>query len=120
MEKTELAEGDLVCLQPGQNTPKSGTILFRAADEVEIMRFETNGDCYVRGQLVDNNETVYKEFRAWLEAVEAFQNPMLTNHRLVEADKILRMFGDGGVFKDEAYDALRIYCSTYSPLTEAK
>ena len=32
----------------------------------ELLRFEANGDIYVRGEKVDSNRKVYEEFREWL------------------------------------------------------
>jgi len=34
----------------------------------EMIRFDTNGEVYVRGQLVDDNKEVYQAFKDWLAA----------------------------------------------------
>lgn len=34
---------------------------------VEILRFERGGDCFVRGEKVDSNPSVYKAMREWME-----------------------------------------------------
>lgn len=34
--------------------------------DVELMRFEDNGDIFVRGEKVDSNPAVYAAFRSWL------------------------------------------------------
>lgn len=41
-------------------------IVFTVGTE-EMMKFEDNGNVYIRGQLVDDNEEVYKAFKDWLE-----------------------------------------------------
>lgn len=36
------------------------------AKQTEILRFELNGDCYVRGEKVDRNPEVYRALREWM------------------------------------------------------
>lgn len=45
---------------------KEGAFIFQLANGSEVMRFEPDGRCFVRGELVDNNVEVYKAFRSWL------------------------------------------------------
>ena len=33
----------------------------------EVLRFELNGDCYVRGEKVDSNPEVYRALSEWME-----------------------------------------------------
>jgi len=48
--------------------PKDGKIIFvtGAPSFIEVLRFEPNGDCYVRGELVESNPKVWEAFREWL------------------------------------------------------
>jgi len=48
---------------------KNGHLTFRCAGGNEVLRFEPNGNAYVRGELVDSNKEVYVALRQWLNMV---------------------------------------------------
>ena len=66
--------GDVI-FQPGDGQDVTGvklqefdgSIRFELADRTEVMRFKPDGRVYVRGELVDDNMTIYKVFKTWLE-----------------------------------------------------
>lgn len=45
---------------------KPSHISFYAGGGVEMMRLEANGDIYVKGRLVENDELVVQTFKQWL------------------------------------------------------
>ena len=59
-----VAGGDITFL-PGRGKP-SGSIIFALADGREMMRFDPDGDVYVRGNWVDDNVDIYLHFKRWL------------------------------------------------------
>ena len=67
------APGDLVFktgkgASAGNSLPAipDGSFRFVLADGTEVLRIESIGAVYVRGQLVDSDASVYQGFRAWL------------------------------------------------------
>lgn len=52
-----------------------GAFLFVLADGAEVMRFEPTGEVIVRGQKVDDNVEVYKNFRAWFMHADIKMEP---------------------------------------------
>jgi NTP pyrophosphatase (non-canonical NTP hydrolase) len=51
---------------PINNEPGPGEIKFMNGDSTEFMRFENNGDIYVKGNLVDNDVEVLRAFREYM------------------------------------------------------
>jgi len=56
------------------NGGQSGRILFMVGPEkgkepIEMMRFEPNGDIFIRNEKVDNNYVVYEQVKQWLGLV---------------------------------------------------
>ena len=47
-------------------SPPPGEITLRTGGGVDVMVFKHNGDIFVRGEKVDNNQEVYREFKEWL------------------------------------------------------
>ena len=47
----------------------AGQLLFHGQN-VEYLRFESNGDIYVQGRLVENDKQVVEAVRAWLSNVQ--------------------------------------------------
>ncbi len=58
--------GGNVTISPGEGQP-AGSIIFKLADESEMMRFDPDGKIYVRGEQVDDNQGIYMHFRRWLQ-----------------------------------------------------
>lgn len=58
------AGGDIT-ISPGSGKP-SGSIVFTLADGREMLRFDQDGDVYVRGEQVDDNQDIYLHFKRWL------------------------------------------------------
>jgi len=58
--------GGNVTISPGNGKP-SGDIIFKLADEREMMRFDHDGKVYVRGEQVDDNQGIYMHFRRWMQ-----------------------------------------------------
>lgn len=48
------------------NQQDGGALIFLTCDNVEVMRFARNGDCYVKGNLVENDKEIIKELKQWL------------------------------------------------------
>jgi len=68
------SKGGDVIIVPGKASPsvpiaQDGSIVFRMADGVEVLRFDPDGKVFVRGHHVDSNELIYAEFRHWLTTV---------------------------------------------------
>lgn len=49
---------------------KEGELVLGVTGNREYMRFEPNGDIYVRGNKVATDLEVYEGFKAWLKAVQ--------------------------------------------------
>lgn len=60
--------------------PEPGGILFVAGPNREVMRFDPNGDVFVRGEKVDSNQRVYEEFRAWMNGAGLPRVKQLEKH----------------------------------------
>ena len=53
-------------MSAGQDS-KEGSIIFHLANGAECLRFEPDGKVFVRGEQVDDNMAIYKQFKLWLE-----------------------------------------------------
>lgn len=47
-------------------TTPGNLLILSTAGPKEVLRFEANGDVYVRGEKVDSNKEIYEAFKAWL------------------------------------------------------
>jgi len=56
-------------LEPTFVQQKPGNLTVTLAGNVEVLRFEPNGDIYVRGKLTENDKAVVQGMREFVEAV---------------------------------------------------
>jgi hypothetical protein len=49
-----------------QHDAEAGNLILSTAGPREVLRFEANGDVYVRGEKVDSNKEIYEAFKAFL------------------------------------------------------
>ena len=47
---------------------KDGSIIFSLANGTEVIRFDPDGKCFVRGEQVDDNVMIYREVVRWFAA----------------------------------------------------
>lgn len=48
------------------STVQQNSIVFYVGEGKEVMRFEENGDIFVKGRLVENDVEVIQQFKEWL------------------------------------------------------
>lgn len=46
-----------------------GSISFRIQGGLEVVRFDPNGDCFVRGELVENNKECWEALKNWIKTL---------------------------------------------------
>src|ERR1700729_2433004 len=81
------------CYDLPNTSPNSGNIIFIAANQVEVLRFEANGDAFVRGEKVDNNQEVYREAVAFFRSINQAniqEKPMSDNKKCPHCETSLR------------------------------
>lgn len=74
--KTVFAPGKAGVPVPGQKLrPTDGELIFSLASGKEMLRFDPNGDCFVRGEKVESNKAIWIAFHVWLKAVNIYRLP---------------------------------------------
>ncbi len=69
-----VGQGGDVVLSPGSGCPP-GSIRFLLPDNIEFMRIEHDGRCFVQDELVATNKAVYIHFRRWLRLANVLPPP---------------------------------------------
>ncbi len=79
IDQSRGAPGGDVIFKPGKGQDgteimrpgRDGSIRFLLPDDTEMLAFHPDGTIYVRGELVEDNVTVYNIFKRWLMTATA-------------------------------------------------
>jgi len=52
--------------EPNLPVGKPGNIIFKLANDIEVMRIAGDGKCFVNGNLVANDKDIFDSFSKWL------------------------------------------------------
>lgn len=71
----QASKGGSLYLKAGSGAPSGshinrefdGDIIFQLADGLEFIRIQGDGKVFIRGEVVDDNKSIYKAFAEWLK-----------------------------------------------------